>query len=99
MESYTTKLPAWKHEKEHRIVLEKEFLSINSSDVDSKKFNYNFKILKGIIFGLKTPESTKMEIIDLIQNKCERINRKGFKFYQAEYNELKGEISISELKL
>ena len=74
-------------------------MSINSSDVDSKKFNYNFKILKGIIFGLKTPESTKMEIIDLIQNKCERINRKGFKFYQAEYNELKGEISISELKL
>ena len=48
MESYTTKLPAWKHEKEHRIVLEKEFLSINSSDVDSKKFNYNFKILKGM---------------------------------------------------
>ena len=55
-------------------------------------------MLKGIVFGLKTPESTKMEIIDLIKNKCEKINRKDFKFYQAEYNEYRGEISISELK-
>jgi hypothetical protein len=98
MESYTTKLPAWKHEKEHRIVLEKEFLSIDSGDINSKKFNYNFNILKGIIFGVKTPESTKIEIIDLIQNKCEKTKRTNFKFYQAEYDEFKGEISISELK-
>lgn len=99
MDSYTTKLTSWKHEKEHRIVLEKELLSMTKDDPNSKKISYDFNLLKGIIFGLKTPESEKMEIIELIQNKCKESNRKDFKFYQAEYDEFKGEISVSEIKL
>lgn len=98
MESYTTKLPSWKHEKEHRIVLEKELLSMTKDNPNSKKIGYDFDLLKGIIFGLRTPESEKMEIIELIQNKCEESNRKDFKIYQAEYDEFKGEISVSEIK-
>lgn len=68
-------------------------------DPNSKKISYDFNLLKGIIFGLRTPESIKMEIIELIQKKCEESNRKDFKIYQAEYDEFKDEISVSEIKL
>lgn len=96
VESYTTKLPAWKHENEHRIILEKEFFAMNSTE--AKEVFYDFRLLKGIVFGLKTNESEKYEIIELIKEKCEKSKRSDFKFYQTEYDESLGEISLVELK-
>lgn len=98
MKSYTTKLPGWKHELEHRIILEKEFLSISKKNCETQKYTYDFKLLKGIIFGIKTPESQKFEILESMKEKCKTSGRTDFKFYQAEYNDSKGEITISEIK-
>ena len=40
---------------------------MTKDDPNSKEISYDFDLLKGIIFGLRTLESAKMEIIELIQ--------------------------------
>lgn len=38
------------------------------------------------IFGLRTSDADKREIIEIIINKCKQEHRKEFKFYQTFYN-------------
>ncbi len=96
-EVFATKIPDWEKEKEHRIVLQKEFVAGDS--VESRKFVYDFELLKGIIFGLNAEDSFKVEVIQIITKKCKELGRKDFKFYQAEYNEETGLIDKIEIRL
>lgn len=95
--SFTVKLPDWQTEKEHRLVFEKEMVANDS--VDSRKFVYDFRLLKGIVFGFRTEDEFKIKVIDIIKSKCESLGRKDFHFYEAEYNEKTGLIQSSELRI
>ena len=52
-----------------------------------------------MIFGIKTSEINKIEIMRIIREKCIKENRKDFKFYQAEYSYSTGDICANELRM
>jgi hypothetical protein len=79
----TTKLEDWAYEEEYRLVLQS--LIMDYSNPLTRKLKYRFSDLKGVIFGIETPEEDKLAIIQVIKEKCDKENRKEFEFYQAYY--------------
>lgn len=74
----------WEFEDEYRIIL-----SSHLNMFDEKKnrlLKYDFESLDGIIFGINTSTENKLEIMKIIDEKCTKINRENFKFYQARYS-------------
>ena len=51
-----------------------------------RKLHYKFNILKGIVFGIRTPFEDKKKIVDILNRKCKENNRKDFPVYQAQYD-------------
>ncbi len=101
-----TKDPKWKYEKEYRIVIQDiNFYNIflNNGNVEdimsTPKYKYHFKNLYGIIFGLKTPISKRIQIINIIKNKCIKENRTDFKFYEMQIDETTGELKQVEINI
>ena len=93
----TIKTKDWKYEQESRLILDG-----TSHDLDDKRrrtLAYNFNSLKGIIFGINTSESDKLEIIEIVQRKCQENNRTEFEFYQAYYCHKNGDIRKREIPL
>ena len=92
-----TKTKDWEKENEYRIIL------TNILDAFSEKndrcLKYDFKQLKGIIFGIKTSKKDKLKIISIIQEKCKIYKITDFKFYQSSYNNENGQIVINEIDL
>lgn len=82
---YLVKTVDWKSEEEYRILFE-DMLGI-FLETSNRKCKYNFKSLKGIIFGIKTSESDKIEIMKIISKKCSMYGIKDFKIYQAYFDE------------
>ena len=74
----------WEYEQEERLLLNNMFGDFYESK--DRCIKYDFNCLEGIIFGLRTSDADKREIIDIIANKCKQEHRKNFKFYQAFYN-------------
>ncbi|MBY0540020.1 MAG: DUF2971 domain-containing protein, partial [Campylobacterales bacterium] len=62
-----TKTKDWEYEKEYRIVLNR--LMDYEIEEKDRKLKYDFSCFKGLIFGIKTPENKKDEIIKIIKNK------------------------------
>ena len=58
--SQTTKLEDWAYEQEYRLILQQ--LMTDYSDPRARKLKYKFSDLKGIVFGIETPEQDKLEI-------------------------------------
>ncbi|MFW3426194.1 DUF2971 domain-containing protein [Aliarcobacter butzleri] len=87
----------WEYEKEYRLILS------GLLDDEIKKENrilyYDFKHLKGLIFGIKTSLEDKLKIIDIIANKCKINNRNDFEFYQAYYCHKNKNIQHKKLNL
>ncbi len=73
----------WEYEKEYRLIL--SGLLDDEIKKENRILQYDFKHLKGLIFGIKTPLEDKLKIIDIIANKCKINNRIDFEFYQAYY--------------
>ena len=89
------KLKEWEYEHEYRLVIPSFF-----SDIKNKRnriFKYNFSSLEGIVFGIKTSNEEKFEIMKIIIDKCKKESRTDFKFYQAYYNAKKGLIENKEM--
>ena len=78
-----TKSKDWEYEKEYRLIL--SGLLDDEIKKENRILQYDFKQLKGLIFGIKTPLEDKIKIIDIIANKCKINNRSDFEFYQAYY--------------
>ncbi|MDO9208873.1 MAG: DUF2971 domain-containing protein [Sulfuricurvum sp.] len=80
----TVKTKDWKYENEYRLIL----TSLLDDEIDEKfrKLKYDFKSLKGLIFGIKMPEKDKIKIIEIIGQKCKENNITDFEFYQAYYS-------------
>jgi hypothetical protein len=93
----TIKSKDWAYENEHRLILSSSFDSF--ADPKDRSLTYDFKSLKGIIFGIKTKTEDKLEIIKIIESKCRENNRDDFKFYQARYSPQDKCILHSELTL
>jgi Protein of unknown function (DUF2971) len=93
----TTKLEDWAYEEEYRLVLSP--LETDLSEPSTRKFKYRFSDLKGIIFGINTPETDKLAIIRLIHEKCRKERRKEFEFHQAYYAKATGRIDAAPLNI
>ena len=89
----TTKTDDWEYEKECRLI------SYSTIGGNIKLSKYDFNSLEGIIFGIKTKDEHKMKILEIIEEKCRKSNRKDFKFYQSEYCHQNGKIEKKELTL
>ena len=94
----TLKTPEWSTEHEYRLTLEGGFFH-DISEIALRKATYDFSVLEGIVFGIKTPASAKAEIIRIIHAKCVNAQRKNFRFYQARFDYRKHEMVFDELKL
>ena len=93
----TTKTKDWGYEQEWRLILEDR-----PSKFDKQKnrtLKYNFNSLKGIIFGIKTLDEHRSRIIEIIQEKCEKYERRDFTFYQAYYSQETGDIRKHKINL
>jgi len=93
--SVTSKLDEWSYEKEYRLVLTNNFNDY--SDKKERKLKYDFKDLKGLIFGIKTDMTDKLKIIKIITRKCKENNRQDFNFFQAYYSKETGRIDKFKL--
>ena len=86
----------WEYEQESRLILYS--LLSNLDDKRQRTLTYDFNSLKGIIFGINTSGSDKLEIIEIIERKCQKNNRTDFKFYQAYYSHKNGDIRKREVR-
>ena len=85
----------WKYEQEFRLILDP---SLESSLCKRKRtLTYDFDSLKGIVFGIRTSDDKKLEIIDILTRKCRENQRTGFKFLQAYYSPGTGDIRSREI--
>ncbi|HIF9116177.1 TPA: DUF2971 domain-containing protein [Photobacterium damselae] len=97
--SVTKKTNDWKYENEHRLLICDMCDSHLQSDTT---LQYDFKSLKGIIFGINTSNKDKKRIIKVIESKVKDNNHYDFRFYQAYYCRTSGKIKhyeISSLRL
>ena len=89
----TTKSCDWKYEKESRLIRN------NMMKEPNRTCRYNFDVLKGIIFGIATPESVKFKIRDIIAEKCKEHQRDKFSFFQTFYDSEEGKFNRYEIDL
>ena len=86
----------WKHETEARLVIPGLLDDLAESE---RTVTYEFSLLVEVIFGIRTPDSEKMKVIDVIQKKCVDQGREKFKFSQAYYSRETDRIENYELIL
>ncbi len=87
----------WKYEKEYRLLLTS--MLDDEIEIQYRKLKYDFRSLKGLIFGIKMSEHDKIKIIEIIGQKCKEINRTDFEFYQAYYSHKDKNIQHKKLGL
>lgn len=93
-EKYCLKLPAWKHEKEYRLLLI-DFLHKHTPE--ERLVAYEPDNLIGVIFGIQTSEFDKIQIIHAIKETGRKLEN--FNFYQAEYEDEEQYITIRKKTL
>ena len=97
LDTITTKTGDWEYEQEYRIIL---YDIMNRFVVENDRvLTYDFNSLKGVIFGIRTSDEDKREIIEIIKKKCNTINRIDFKYFQAYYSPEKGKICKYPIQL
>jgi hypothetical protein len=92
----TTKLTDWGQEKEFRLTLTG---MSDFSDQSTRKLQYHFSDLQGIIFGLNTSTSDKLRIMKIIEEKCRKEGRTDFEFHQAHYSRRTRKMEITKMSL
>lgn len=93
----TRKTSDWAYEKEHRLILPE--IAIDRSDPKVRVLKYDFRSLKGLIFGMKTPIGKKLEMMKIIERKCAERGRTDFQFHQAYYSAQDKCIKHTEMRL
>ena len=93
----TLKTQDWEYEQESRLLLYSLIGDLNERRC--RTLTYNFSSLKGIIFGIRTPDSDKLKIIETVHKKCRENNRADFEFFQAYYCRETGDIQKYRLNL
>lgn len=88
-EKYCHKMSEWSYEKEYRLLL-MEFIHIYTEE--ERLIKYESDTLTGVVFGIKTSESDKRNIIRAVKDTGRSI--KDFEFYQAVYDDENQKITI-----
>ncbi len=91
----TAKTRDWEYEQESRLILYSMIADLN--EAKRRTLTYNFSSLKGIIFGIGTPDNDKLKIIETIHKKCKENKRTDFEFFQAYYCHETGDIQKEKL--
>lgn len=91
------KMKDWKKEQEYRIILSKN--PEDKTNKENRKVTYNFKDLDGIVFGIRTSLQDKIDIINIIKEKCIKEKRENFNFYQAYYCQASNQIEHLPLNI
>lgn len=87
----------WKYEDEYRLVLNGGM--DGEIDKQYRLLQYDFKNLKGLVFGINTLDNEKVEIFKIIQKKCIEYQRKDFELYQAYYCSFNKNIQFKKLNI
>lgn len=85
----------WEYEDEYRLVLNGG--EDGKIDKDYRFLKYDFNNLKGLIFGINTPNDEKAKIFEIIQKKCAEHQRKDFELHQAYYCSFNKNIQFKKL--
>lgn len=88
-EKYCAKLPAWKHEKEYRLLITD---LLNEYSRDNRFIKYKSEQFVGVIFGIKTSEYDKIRIISAIKQQGRSLD--DLEFFQAEFDDERNEIVV-----
>ena len=91
------KTEEWAYEKEHRLL--HNSLLADRLPRSQRTFTYRFQSLKGIIFGIDTSDTDKVNIIETVRRKCSAKNRTDFEFHQAYYSHSSTGIDTFPLRL
>lgn len=86
------KLASWAYEEEYRLVIEYSFYDYSTPETWT--LTYDSKTLKGVIFGIRTSEYDKLQIVESLSSKTDL--NKDFAFWQAEYDESQQRIRIRQ---
>ena len=71
--SINIKTRDWEYEQESRLVL---FTMLSDlTEKRHRKLNYRFESLDGIIFGIRTSDSDKLRILEVLKKKCRENSR------------------------
>lgn len=92
----TVKTKDWEFENEYRLIANDISLGDDENDRTPR---YNFSLLKGIIFGIRTSDKEKKAIIEIVKRKCEEHNRTDFQLLQAYYSHRSGDIRAEKIQL
>lgn len=95
-EKISHKFKDWEYEQETRAIMEGLFPSDYLGHKE-RKVKYKFEYLRGIIFGIKTDEEMKLNIIKIIEQKMKKYGRKDFEFHQAQYFSFERKLAIRKL--
>ncbi len=87
----------WAHERELRLTLVSGIQPFDTPE--TRCLNYRFEDLAGIVFGVKTSTKDKIDIIKIIQHKCQLEGRADFEFHQAVYSKQTLNIETQPLSL
>ena len=87
----------WAYEQEFRLVLNP--VLDDSFTKGQRTLTYDFNSLKGIVFGIRTTDRDKLEILDIIGNKCRESQRRDFQVFQAYYSPATGDIRCREVPM
>jgi hypothetical protein len=91
------KTSEWAHEQEYRLLLWSSLHEFR--DKPSRKLQYKFSDLTGIIFGAKTATEDKLKIMKIVEDKCRAEKRSDFEFHQAQYSRKDRGFKIAPLTL
>ena len=92
----TVKTRDWEYENEYRLIANDVSLGDDEND---RTLKYNFNLLKGIIFGIRTSDEHKRAIIEIVKRKCEQHSRSDFQLFQAYYAHQSGDIRAKRTQL
>ena len=97
LQDITKKTKDWAHEEESRLVHNGGLDGALTEE--QKKHRYNWDVLRGIIFGIRTSNHNKMRIIDIVRMKCAANGVRDFQFWQAYYSPQDGEMKSYALDI
>ena len=89
-DKFLRKLGAWEHEDEYRMMISN--ISYSDNGLKTQNLLYDSRILKGVIFGIRTSEYDKKKVVDALLKAGKSYGE--VEFFQAEYDELNQRVSI-----
>ena len=87
----------WSYEKEVRLILTSSLVDLDQQS--TRRLNYKFESLAGIVFGMNMSDENKINIIDVVLAKCQESRRTAFDFFQAYYSHETGFIEKQKLDI